>query len=58
MSQPQIDVIALTKEAKVNDRNRILSGGGISQALRATDHKDPVKVGVSLLEIQIPLGKA
>lgn len=27
MSQPQIDVIALTKEAKVNDRNRILSGG-------------------------------
>ena len=30
MSQPQIDVIALTKEAKVNDRNRILSGGNKS----------------------------
>ena len=47
-----IEVIANTRPSKVADRTRILSGGGISQSLRATDHKDPVKIGVSLSEIQ------
>ena len=46
-----IEVIAYTRESAVKDRTRILSGGGISYALRATDHKDPVKVGLNVSEI-------
>ena len=46
-----IEVIAYTRESTVKDRTRILSGGGISHALRATDHKDPVKVGLNVSEI-------
>jgi DNA (cytosine-5)-methyltransferase 1 len=46
-----IEVIAYTRESAVKDRTRILSGGGISHALRATDHKDPVKVGLNVSEI-------
>ena len=46
-----IEVIAYTRESTVKDRTRILSGGGISQSLRATDHKDPVKVGLNVSEI-------
>lgn len=46
-----IQVIGQTREAKVQDKTRILSGGGISQCLRSTDYKDPVKVGLSVLEI-------
>lgn len=47
-----IEVMAYTRKSKVADRTRILSGGGISQCLRSTDHKDPVKVGLLLSEIQ------
>lgn len=47
-----IEVIGYTRESKCADRTRILSGGGISQCLRSTDHKDPVKVGLLLSEIQ------
>lgn len=52
-----IEVIANTHASKVQDRTRILSGGGISQTLRATDYKDPVKVGLSLSEIQTHLAR-
>ena len=50
---PKIDVVANTKPSEVADRTRILSGGGISQCLRSTDYKDPVKVAVNLSEIRI-----
>ena len=46
-----IEVIGYTRESSIKDRTRILSGGGISQCLRSTDHKDPVKVGLLLSEI-------
>lgn len=41
-----IEVIGKTRESKVVDRTRILSVGGLSQCLRSTDYKDPVKVGI------------
>ena len=47
-----IEVIGYTRESSIKDRTRILSGGGISQCLRSMDHKDPVKVGLLLSEIQ------
>lgn len=41
----QIEVIgSLNPEKECQDRVRVLSGGGICQALRATDYKDPPKV--------------
>lgn len=46
----QIEVIgSLNPEKECQDRVRVLSGGGICQALRATDYKDPPKV---LVEVQ------
>ena len=36
--------IATDKIIEVQDRVRVLSGGGICQGLRATDYKDPPKV--------------
>lgn len=39
-------------------RNRVLGGGGITQALSATDYKEPIRVGLYVLEIQTLLGKA
>ena len=47
-----IEVMGVTRPSAVADRTRILSGGGISQSLRATDYKDPVKVGLSVSEIR------
>ena len=35
---------SLNPEKEVQDRVRVLSGGGICQGLRATDYKDPPKV--------------
>lgn len=35
---------SLNPDKKVQDRVRVLDSGGISQSLRATDYKDPVKV--------------
>lgn len=41
----QIEVIgSLNSEKECQDRVRVLSGGGVCQALRATDYKDPPKV--------------
>ena len=39
-----IKIAGYTRDAKINDRTRILHGGGTCQALRATDYKDPPKV--------------
>ena len=50
-----IEVVGVTRESSVHDRTRILSGGGISQSQRATDHKDPPKVSVLQLEIRTHL---
>ena len=47
-----IEIMGYTRESNIADRTRILSGGGISQCLRSTDHKDPVKVGLNVSEIQ------
>jgi len=47
-----IEVIGVTRPSEVADRTRILNTGGCCQSLRATDYKDPPKVGVSPLEIQ------
>lgn len=45
----QIEVIgSLNPEKECQDRVRVLSGGGICQALRATDYKDPPKVIVEV----------
>ena len=52
-----IEVIAYTRESTVKDRTRILSGGGISHALRATDHKDPRESGVECIGNINPSGK-
>lgn len=35
---------SLNPDKKVQDRVRVLDSGGVSQSLRATDYKDPVKV--------------
>ena len=43
--QDRIIVIgSLNPEKECQDRVRVLSGGGICQAIRATDYKDPPKV--------------
>ena len=39
-------------------RNRIVGGKTITQALSATDYKEPIRVGLYVLEIQTLLGKA
>lgn len=45
----QIEVIgSLNPDKECQDRVRVLSGGGICQALRATDYKDPPKVLVEV----------
>ncbi len=47
----QIEVFgSLNPEKECQDRVRVLSGGGICQALRATDYKDPPKVLVREVE--------
>lgn len=44
-----IEVIgSLNPEKECQDRVRVLSWGGICQALRATDYKDPPKVVVEI----------
>lgn len=35
---------SLNPDKKIQDRVRVLDSGGVSQSLRATDYKDPVKV--------------
>lgn len=46
----QIEVVgSLNPEKECQDRVRVLSGGGICQALRATDYKDPPKVLVEVI---------
>jgi len=50
-----IEVIGHTRPPKSNygeDRERIIGGGGVSPTLRATDWKEPMKVGLYLSEIQ------
>lgn len=43
----EIKVVASTNpDKKIQDRTRILGVDGISQSLRATDYKDPVKIGI------------
>lgn len=44
MADRIIVVGSLNPEKEVQDRVRVLSGGGICQAIRATDYKDPPKV--------------
>ena len=44
MADRIIVVGSLNPEKEVQDRVRGLSGGGICQAIRATDYKDPPKV--------------
>ena len=43
-----IEVVAHTRDTAVKDRTRVLSDGGISQCLRSTDYKDPVKVATPI----------
>ena len=43
---------SLNPEKEVQDRVRVLSGGGICQGLRATDYKDPPKVVRSIKSIK------
>jgi len=43
-----IEVEAYLRESKVKDRTRILSVGGVNQALRATDYKDPTKIFIPI----------
>ena len=44
MDKKIIVVGSLNTEKEVQDRVRVLHRGGVVQALRATDHKDPPKV--------------
>ena len=43
-----IEVVAHTRDTAVKDRTRVLSDVGISQCLRSTDYKDPVKVATPI----------
>lgn len=49
-SFPKIDIIAYTKPTRENrsenNRERILSGGGLSPAISATEYKEPMKVAL------------
>ena len=45
-----IKVIGYVRESKIKDRTRILAADGISQAARATDYKDPIKIAISATE--------
>ena len=47
-----IEIIGRTKEVGFSDSSRILDSGGISQCLKATDYKHPVKVGVTFSQMQ------
>lgn len=40
------------------DRNRIVGGGGITPAIRATDYKEPIRVGLYVSGIPTLPGKA
>jgi len=44
MSNQIIVIGSLNPQKLVQDRVRVLSGGGICQTIRATDYKDPPKV--------------
>lgn len=52
-----IEVIGNVRPSSVADRTRILNVGGLCQSLRATDYKDPVKVGLFASEIPTLLGE-
>lgn len=55
-----IEVIGSARPKKDNfgeDRERVFDRGGIAPTLRSTDHKEPVRVGVSLSEIRTLPGK-
>lgn len=54
MADKIIVIGSLNPEKEVQDRVRVLSGGGICQAIRATDYKDPPKV---LVEYTTPTTK-
>jgi DNA (cytosine-5)-methyltransferase 1 len=46
-NEGNIEVFGYLRDTKIKDRTRILYPRGISQALRATDYKDPVKITIS-----------
>lgn len=52
MTDKIIVIGSLKPEKEVQDRTRVLSGGGICQALRATDYKDPPKVLVCVEKVK------
>jgi len=54
MADRIIVIGSLNPEKECQDRVRVLSGGGICQAIRATDYKDPPKV---LVEYMTPTTK-
>lgn len=59
----EIDVIGLMNGTRKShgfgeDRNRVVGGEGLAPALRATDYKEPIRVGLYALEIRTLLGKA